>query len=1152
MIVLRDFQVRGIEAVAEAVGRSVQRMILSAPTGAGKGTLAAWLLAEARAQQKRGMFVVHRREIIKDLRRRLLDPVKGAGLREEDVGVILGNDPGRNPLAPIQVTSIDSLRGQVKPQADLVVIDECFPAGTLVDGRRIETICVGDEVWSYDPLRAVRERRVVQRVMRRPAPAELLRVRLFDGRAVVCTPEHPFYVGGRYVPASRLQRGYRLGIWHEPGDSLTVVRVKDVESVLTTEATCPGGLVYNLEVQEHHNYFAGDVLVHNCHRAYSKSYLDLLTEYEDATVLGLSVGPQSICELRGGPFGNGWVGTIEDAFDLIVVHAYARSRFGYTILQLENLGIESRGWTGSGFGWKTVKSMIRHECDRPARRLKVAGDDLVITDDHSVFRVEDPLGRTGKWRVAEFIERPSSAVDVGDVLPSDDGMLWERGTNEAALDVINSIDHSLMYVRVDLSTATRKELRVPSKNWYDFKNQNPLGPYLPVALFRSAKHLLPSPTRVYCRSSWVSPRVMLSRWAYMLGFWLGDGWVTSGRVCFAVQAAIVEAFINRLSILPDVGWTASVRTFKKQKGSVEVRYGNVLVAEIINSLFGGAKCHEKWIPGEWIVSWSREARMELLRGLLDSDGHISKRDRNRVRAYYSTTSLRLAKTLLSLLRSLGIAGSIHAFPPRIGGTIGGRVIHGRRSRYSIHWSASSMDADNSGHRGARRRFRHNGISFNESVVRKVDANIDRPSYVYDLEMDGHPSFVANGVLVHNTATPVRTDGKGLGDIFQELIVLAQPSELITAGHILEAAIYSPDPSELPDLTDVQTRAGEFRGDQLAQATKASRTRIGGVVRHWLELAEGRQTIVFAVDREDGRAIAEQFVLAGIDARVVHGALPTGERDELMRAYTSQEFPVLVNCEVLLEGFDDPATKCVVCMRPTLSITIHLQSIGRCLRPWGGVSALVLDHAGNTLRLGLPHDDRIWTLDKTQPKRGGMAPCKVCPKKLGGCGQVVPASARVCPKCEHKFPEPEGLQTIEGRLIEFKPLTPEEAERRFWNTKAMHAHHHGLARWWVAKEFRVRFGHDAPAEFQMPDLPPPVFTAAQKAQEWKRLMAVQRASQKGATWAIQRYRERFREDPVRRTVDPNAEAKTAPSTLFATAPAPAVPSFTGSLDPKVRS
>ncbi|MAL97177.1 MAG: hypothetical protein CL583_01885 [Alteromonadaceae bacterium] len=184
----------------------------------------------------------------------------------------------------------------------------------------------------------------------------------------------------------------------------------------------------------------------------------------------------------------------------------------------------------------------------------------------------------------------------------------------------------------------------------------------------------------------------------------------------------------------------------------------------------------------------------------------------------------------------------------------------------------------------------------------------------------------NVPVIGLSATPFR---KGLGKIFDRLVVTVTTAELMNDGYLCKARCYAP---YIPDLTGVKTNSkGDWDTDALAEVMGESGL-MGDVVENWLKLAEGRQTIVFASNVAHSRALCDQFQKVGIAAAHVDGY----ETDKELRTGTINQFrrgeiKVLCNVAVLTKGFDAPETSCIVMARPTKSLMLHIQMMGRGLR-----------------------------------------------------------------------------------------------------------------------------------------------------------------------------------------------------------------------------
>ena len=187
---LRPYQERGIQRLRDRVREGKKRILLVAPTGAGKTTVIAAII---RTSSVPVLFVAHRMELIDQCVKEL------AAVGITNVGVIRGNDNRVNPNASIQIASIQTLSRRDKPEAGIVFVDECFPAGTLVSGRPIEAIRIGDLVDSFDPKTGFRCVRPVVRVFRKE-PSSLVRLTI-NGETLVCTPNHRIWTSNGWVEA---------------------------------------------------------------------------------------------------------------------------------------------------------------------------------------------------------------------------------------------------------------------------------------------------------------------------------------------------------------------------------------------------------------------------------------------------------------------------------------------------------------------------------------------------------------------------------------------------------------------------------------------------------------------------------------------------------------------------------------------------------------------------------------------------------------------------------------------------------------------------------------------------------------------------------------------------------------------------------------
>jgi superfamily II DNA or RNA helicase len=224
----------------------------------------------------------------------------------------------------------------------------------------------------------------------------------------------------------------------------------------------------------------------------------------------------------------------------------------------------------------------------------------------------------------------------------------------------------------------------------------------------------------------------------------------------------------------------------------------------------------------------------------------------------------------------------------------------------------------------------------------------------------------NARVLGVTATPIRLDGKGFRGIFDELICGVTVAELIASGSLSQYKYYATERSMSVD--GVGKRQGDFKTEQVAKANPVEGL-AGDVVKSYRNYLDGKQAVVFCINVEHSIAIAEHFKAAGIIAYHLDGNTDPRSRSAVMDRFRDKQIQVITNCALLDEGLDIPGLDGVILARPTQSLSRYLQMVGRALRPCEGKSnAIIVDLTGNYERLGMPDDDRVWTLDGLEKKQ----------------------------------------------------------------------------------------------------------------------------------------------------------------------------------------
>lgn len=276
----------------------------------------------------------------------------------------------------------------------------------------------------------------------------------------------------------------------------------------------------------------------------------------------------------------------------------------------------------------------------------------------------------------------------------------------------------------------------------------------------------------------------------------------------------------------------------------------------------------------------------------------------------------------------------------------------------------------------------------------------------------------NPHLLLLTATPTRLDGRGLGEVSDLIIPTCSTGDLIDEGLLAPIRYYAPTK---PDLTDIRTRAGDFALDQLAEAVDKPSI-IGDAVAHYRKHAHGRRAVAFCVNIAHAEHTAAAFAEAGYRAVAISGNSTREERTQALTGLRQGAIDIVCNCALWVAGVDCPEIGCVILLRPTKSLTMYLQSVGRGLRTAPGKQDLiVLDHASCVFTHGMPQEPREWSLEAKPKRKGEKAPpVRECPSCFA-CHPPAP----VCPCCGHQYQREtvvRGPEQVDGHLVELDPAT----------------------------------------------------------------------------------------------------------------------------------
>lgn len=267
-------------------------------------------------------------------------------------------------------------------------------------------------------------------------------------------------------------------------------------------------------------------------------------------------------------------------------------------------------------------------------------------------------------------------------------------------------------------------------------------------------------------------------------------------------------------------------------------------------------------------------------------------------------------------------------------------------------------------------------------------------------------------LIGLTGSPERLDGKPLGDVWDEMVMGPSVRWLIDNGHLSRYRAFSP---KGVDLTGVHVRGGDYVTSEIDELM-AGRAVLAGAVKHWRSYAPGKRTIGFAPSVARAEQLAAEFRANGINAVALDANTPQEDRKRAFNAFADRQLDVIMNCQLFCEGFDlaaqvdrDVTIECVLDYSPTQSLARHLQKHGRGLRKKPD-AAILLDLVGGFGRLGLPDEEREWSLEG-RAKKDREVEVAQCAE----CFASHPPAPR-CPECGYEYPKLERTAG-EGRMIE---------------------------------------------------------------------------------------------------------------------------------------
>lgn len=328
------------------------------------------------------------------------------------------------------------------------------------------------------------------------------------------------------------------------------------------------------------------------------------------------------------------------------------------------------------------------------------------------------------------------------------------------------------------------------------------------------------------------------------------------------------------------------------------------------------------------------------------------------------------------------------------------------------------------------------------------------------------------IVIGVTATPCLASGKGMGKYYDDLIEGAGIQELIDLKYLVPGRYYAPSK---PDLDKIKTVAGDYDKKELGIRMNKQKL-IGDVFENWSRLAGGMKTVVFAVNVKHSRALCDEFVKHGVDAEHLDAHSSEDRREEVLNNLIFGNTQVVCNVGLYTEGFDYPGMECIIIARPTKSMGLWRQMVGRGLRPAPGkTECVVIDHGACVDRLGFVEDDVLWSLEGkdvaykkkvVRKKEKHLMTCTECHYVFTG---------NRCPNCGMMVADyKKKIDAFDADLVEIgknrKKFTIED-KTEWYGMFEFYRRQKGYNPGWTAHKYREKFGVWPRGMDGVPPIPP---------------------------------------------------------------------------------
>lgn len=352
---------------------------------------------------------------------------------------------------------------------------------------------------------------------------------------------------------------------------------------------------------------------------------------------------------------------------------------------------------------------------------------------------------------------------------------------------------------------------------------------------------------------------------------------------------------------------------------------------------------------------------------------------------------------------------------------------------------------------------------------------------------------SDSLVIGFTATPTLSSGVGLGEYFDDLINVVPMQELLDKEYLVPGAYYGP--SE-PDLSSVPIKLGDYTKKGLDKKLNTPKI-IGDVVQSYLQYGQDKTAMCFAINRKHALALSIEFNRNGVAAEYLDAHNSDEERQEVIDRLKAGDTRVVCQVALYTEGTDIPELECIIIARPTRSLGLHRQIIGRGARPnKGKYSFTVIDHGGNVLRLGYYEDEIDWKLNNKKCSNNNVSR-KINKEKVihtcDFCKSLI--TGKICATCGNEIKSyGRKVEVLESELIEYGVPTKTKKIKRIPYSEKIdwfgmfeyHRRERGYKKGWTAHKFKEKFGK-WPTGIVSPPKPP-----TQEFKNWLKYLQIKRS------------------------------------------------------------